>query len=160
MSRFVRDSRKTRMKKLFIYYSLSGNGDLVAETLASKGYEIRKVVPQKKAPESFFFRILAGGFGAGIGRKEPLAAYDPDVTGYDQVVIGTPIWNGRVSCPVNTVLSETDLSGKELAFVLYSGSGEAPKTLERINDRYPGATVIHLKEPKTRREELEKLKDL
>lgn len=148
------------MKKLFIYYSLSGNGDLVAETLASKGYEIRKVTPQKTPPKSFFFRILAGGFGAGIGRKEPLADYDSDVAGYDKIVVGTPIWNGRISCPVNTVLSETGLNGKELAFVLYSGSGEAPKTVELINGRYPDAKVIHLKEPKTRREELEKLNNL
>lgn len=31
------------MKKLFIYYSLTGNGDEVAKTLKEKGYEIRKV---------------------------------------------------------------------------------------------------------------------
>ena len=70
---------------------------------------------------------------------------------------GTPVWNGRVSCPVNTVLAETDLSGKDPVFVLYSGSGEAPKTEERIAKEYPNASIIHLKEPKSRREELDKL---
>ena len=72
-------------------------------------------------------------------------------------MIGTPIWNGRFSCPINTVLAETDLKGKELAFVLYSGSGEAPKTLKLILERYPNAAVIQLKEPKSRRDELAKL---
>ncbi len=145
------------MKKLFIYYSQSGNGDLVAETLAAKGYDILKFQTRKKPPKAFFLQILAGGFGAGIGRKEPLTGYDPDVSGYDRVVVGTPVWNGRVSCPVNTVLAETDLSGKDPVFVLYSGSGEAPKIEERIAKEYPNASIIHLKEPKSRLEELDKL---
>ena len=36
------------MKKLFIYYSLSGNGDLVAERLSKLGYDPRKVKTKKK----------------------------------------------------------------------------------------------------------------
>ena len=145
------------MKKLFIYYSLSGNGELIAEALAAKGYEIRKAVPVKMPPKAFFFQILTGGFGAAIGRKEPLAGFDPDVSEYEKVVIGSPIWNGRISCPINTVLAETNLNGKDLTFVLYSGSGEAPKTSELISGRFPDAKVIHLKEPKKNRQELEKL---
>ena len=31
------------MKKLFIYFSLSGNGEVVAKLLQAKGYEIRRV---------------------------------------------------------------------------------------------------------------------
>lgn len=148
------------MKKLFIYYSQSGNGDLIAEILAAKGYDIRKVLPLKKPPKAFFLQILAGGFGALIGRKEPLSSFDPDVSGYDRIVVGTPVWNGRISCPVNTVLAKTSLSGKNPVFLLYSGSGEAPKAAERILREYPDASVIHLKQPKTNREELEKLNDL
>ena len=49
------------MKKLFIYYSLSGNGDMVAKRLSELGYDLRKVETAKKMPESFFLRILAGG---------------------------------------------------------------------------------------------------
>ena len=30
------------MKKTFIYYSLTGNGDVIADNLKKKGYEIRK----------------------------------------------------------------------------------------------------------------------
>ncbi len=47
------------MNKLFIYYSLSGNGDCIAEQLKNKGFAIRSVAPQKKMPKSFFLQILA-----------------------------------------------------------------------------------------------------
>ena len=148
------------MKRLFIYYSQTGNGDLVADTLKEQGFELRRVVPKKKPPKSFLLQILSGGFAAGIGRKEPLADYDPDISGYDEVVIGSPVWNARLSCPINTVLSETDFGGKKPTFVLYSGSGEAPKAVKKLGERFPDARIIQLQEPKKYGEELNKLRDL
>lgn len=148
------------MSRLFIYYSQSGNGDLVAETLKAQGFEIRKVIPKKKPPKSFFLQIMSGGFGAGIGRKEPLEAFDADVNGFDEVVIGSPVWNARLSCPINTVLDRTDLKGKKLSFILCSGSGTASKAVKKLSERFPDARVIHLKEPKKYPDELKKLNAL
>ena len=145
------------MKRLFIYYSQSGNGDLVAETLEKQGFTLRKVTPKKRPPKAFFFQIMAGGFGAGVGRKEPLQSYDTDVTDFDEVWIGSPVWNARLSCPINTVLSDIDLSGKQPTFLLYSGSGAAPKAEKKLLERFPGVRIVHLKEPKTHPEELKKL---
>ena len=76
---------------------------------------------------------------------------------YDEIVIGSPIWNSKFSCPINTVLNVTDLSNKKISFILYSGSGEAPKALDKINDNYKNAKVVILKEPKKHNEELKKL---
>lgn len=148
------------MQKLFIYYSMSGNGDTVAETLREKGYEIRRVEPKKQPPKKFFLQILSGGFNAGRKYREPLKDYHADVSGYDAVVIGSPVWNGRLSCPINTVLAETALKDKNVMFVLYSGSGEAPKAEKQIRALLPDAKILHLKEPKKNPELLGRLKDL
>ncbi len=145
------------MQKLFIYYTLSGNGDVVADKLKERGYEIRKVVPKKAPPKKFFLQILTGGFNAGRKYREPLKDYDADVSAFDEIVIGSPVWNGRLSCPINTVLAETDLAGRKVTFVLYSGSGEAPKAEKQIRAILPDAEVLHLQEPKKHPETLEKL---
>lgn len=145
------------MSKLFIYYSLSGNGDAVAENLKEKGFDVRKVESAKQPPKKFFFQILQCGFNAGRKYCEPLKDYDADVSAYDTVVIGSPVWNGRLSCPINTVLKETDLSGKKVAFILYSGSGEAQKAEQQIRAVVPDAEIIHLKEPKKNPESLGRL---
>ena len=145
------------MQRLFIYYSQSGNGDLVAETLKNQGFTIRKVIPKKKPPKAFFFQILAGGFGAGIGRREPLQPYCTDVRDFDEVVIGSPVWNGRLSCPINTVLEQIDCKDKKPAFVLYSGSGEAPKAEQKLKSMFGDIRILHLKEPKKNPDELKKL---
>jgi len=147
-------------KTLFVYYSFSGNGDLIAEAFREKGAEVRKVTPKRNLPKSFFWSVMTGGFLATIGHKSPLKGFDSDLSGYDKIVIGSPIWNGRLSCPINTVLSDCDLAGKDIAFVLYAGGGEAPGAAERLRQAYPNATVTVLKDPKKYPEELEKLKDI
>ena len=148
------------MKKLFIYYSFTGNGDEVAKRLEEKGYEIRKVEEDYKMPKSFFMQMMSGGFRAGMGVKGKLKEYNNDVSNYDEVVIGSPIWNGRFPPATNGILAVTDLSNKVVKFVLYSGSGEGPKALKKINKLFENATVIFLQEPKKHIEEFEKLKDL
>ena len=102
------------MSKLFIYYSFTGNGDLVASNLEHKGYEVRKVIEKKKMPKSFFWSIMTGGFRAGFNLKGKLINYNPDVSNYDEIVIGSPIWNGRFPPAINSVLKETDLSNKKI----------------------------------------------
>ena len=146
------------MKKIFIYYSFSGNCDEVALILKEQGYEIRKVIEKHKMPKSKFFSILGGGFRAGMNIKGKLIDYNNDVSEYDEVVIGSPIWNGRLTPAINSVLEQTDLDNKKLTFILYSGSGEGVKALKKINKLYKDAKVIFLKEPKKYKEELDKLK--
>ena len=145
------------MAKLFIYYSLTGSGDVVAKAFEEKGYEIRKVSEKKKMPKSFFFMILAGGFRASVGSKAKLVNYDKDVSKFDEIVIGSPIWNARPTPVLNSVLKETDFSGKKLSFVFYSGSGEGKKAKAKIEKLFPSSEIVFLKEPKKYPKELEKL---
>ena len=145
------------MEKLFIYYSYTGNGEIVANKLSEKGICVRKVVPKKSLPKSFFWGVLTGGFLAGVKHKTKLLDFDNDVSKYDQIIIGSPIWNGRFSSPINSVLKDTDLNNKDLVFVFYSGSGTANKAVKRITKEYPNAKYIILKEPKKYPEELDKL---
>ena len=142
------------MPKLFIYYSLSGNGDVVADYLKSKGFEIRKVNASYKLSKVFFFAMMKGGFDAGRNKKAKLIDYDPDLSAYEEVVIGSPIWNGRLTPPINTVLDKTDLGGKKLTFILYSGSGYGKQATEKLNGLYPSAKVINIKQPKDDKNEL------
>ena len=145
------------MKKLFIYYSLSGNGDVVADYLKNKKYDIRKVIMKDKLPKNYIGQILIGGFLAGINHKAKLDDFNKDISDYDEIIIGSPIWNGKLSCPINTVLDKINLDNKKLSFILYCGSGEASKTEKRLKDKYGDIDIIILKEPKSNTVELKKV---
>ena len=145
------------MKKLFLYYSLSGNGDVVANLFKEKGYEIRKVETVKGLPKNFFFAMMSGGFQAGIKKKAKLKEFDQDLTPYDEIVIGSPIWNARITPAINTILASLNFSDKLVSFVFYSGSGTGKHAEKRIHKEFPNAKVTFLKQPKDYPEELNKL---
>lgn len=148
---------KIKMKKLFIYYSLSGNGDFVANLFKENGYDIRKVETVKGLPKVFFFAMLSGGFQAGMKKKAKLKEFDQDISKYDEVVIGSPIWNARIAPAVNTLLATLDFSNKEVSFVFCSGSGAGKNAEKRIKKEFPNANITFLKQPKDHPEELKKL---
>ena len=147
------------MKKLFLFCSFTGSGDLVSKEFEKAGFELRKAIEKKKFPKSFFWSIMSGGFRASIGAKGKLVNYDKDVSSFDKIVIGSPIWNGRFPPVMNAVLKETNFEGKELTFVFYSGSGDGKKAEERVKKEFPSAKILFLKEPKKYNEELKKLKE-
>ena len=136
------------MKKVFVYYSYSGNGDLVAKYYKEKGYDIEKIVPQKPLPKNKFLAILIGGYKASVGYKEKLQKMSVDLNEYDEIVIGSPIWNSRLSSPVNTLLEEEKLNANNITFILYSGGGKPNKATDLLKEKYPQAKIINLTEPK------------
>ena len=143
------------MKKLFIYYSLTNNGDAVAKVLKEKGYEIRKVVTKHKYPKNKFLMIMEGGYKATFNKKDKLLDFDNNIKNYDKVVIGSPIWSDRLSAPINRVLDLVDLNDKEVEFILYSASGKAEHAKELIKKKY-GINAFIIKEPKSNKKELDK----
>ena len=148
------------MHKLFLYSSFTGNGDFVSKEFEKSGFELRKAVEKKKFPKSFFWSVMSGGFRAGLGLKGKLVNYNKDVSSFDKIVIGSPIWNGRFPPVMNAVLKETNFEGKELTFVFYSGSGEGKKAEARVKKEFPSAKIIFLKDPKKHSEEVLKLKEI
>ena len=146
------------MKKLFLYYSHTGNGEVVANKFKENGYELRRVYEKKKMPKSFFMQMMVGGFRAGANKVGKLIDYNADVSEFDEIVIGSPIWNGRFPPASNAILKHTDLSNKKVTFVLYSGSGKGKRAKKKIEKLFPGSEIVFLQEPKKNQEQLDKLK--
>ena len=147
------------MRKIFIYYSFTGNGDCVASYLKRVGFNDYKIVTYESLPKSRFLSIIVGGFKAMINYKDKIGAFDIDLNKYDKIIIGSPIWNSRLSSPINSLLDKIELSGKDVTFILYSGSGKNNKATELLKSKY-SSEVINLKEPKSNNDELIKLDNL
>ena len=144
------------MKKIFIYYSMYGNGDLVSDIYKEKGYDIRKVISKVNYPKKMFPLMMIGGFKALFKIKDKLVDFDNNIDNYDEIVIGSPIWFDRVSAPINSVLKVLNLTNKKVSFILWSSSGNATKAVERISKEY-NTNITILKEPKKNKDELKKI---
>ena len=114
------------MRKFFIYYSLTGNGKFLASLLEQKGY-IPVQIEMKKEPKKVgFFTILKYGGRAGFNKKEKLKDYFHDFEEGDEFIIGSPIWNDRLSTPITTVLKQQQFDKEKTQFILYP-AGEGTK---------------------------------
>ncbi len=147
------------MKKIFIYYSFTGNGDIVSSYLKRIGFDTYKIITYEELPKNRFLSILVGGYKAMINYKDKIDRVDIDLNKYGKIIIGSPIWNSKLSSPINSLLDKIDLTSKNVTFVLYSGSGKENKATELLKRKY-NAEVINLKEPKSNNDELIKLDNL
>jgi len=69
--------------------------------------------------------------------RDPL----PDVSDYDVVFVGAPVWWGEYPMVVRTFLDGVDLNGKTvIPFTTHEGSGLG-NTAQQLETQYPNATV-------------------
>ena len=120
------------MKKYFIYYSYTGNGDYLASLLEKEGYETIKVQPIKDFGKLTFFKMLSLGGDAMFQKKRPIKELGVTLESDDVVIIGSPIWNDRLSTPINMVLSQLALNKETTKFVLYPAGASTKKSLKQI----------------------------
>ena len=141
------------MKKYFIYYSYTGNGDFVADTLKRSDLSIIKIEPKKHMKKINFFRILRYGGEAMFKKKMPIQSLDLILDKDDIVIIGSPIWNDRLSTPILTLLDKFEFDKKTTKFIFYAGGGEANHAEKQIAKMGFEQKAVVLKEPKKYMEE-------
>ena len=115
------------MKTLIVYYSLEGNTDYAANRIADKtGCDLLRLQPKKAYKDKGLMKMVHGGRSAIAGEAPELQAYDVDLSDYEMVVFGFPVWAGRFTPPIRTFVQENEegLKGKsKAAFACQSGSG-------------------------------------
>ena len=72
--------------------------------------------------------------------RPALKATDKDLTAYDVVFIGYPIWWGEAPRVVNSFVEAHDLKGKRLVPFATSGGSGVGESVEALRKAYPGLT--------------------
>ncbi len=126
------------MKRIIIYYSLSGNTEeavkLIAELL---GIETLKIDTVKEMPKSFAAQLLVGGGQVAFYKIPKLKPIYKDLSIYDEIFIGTPIWNSKGVPAINALLKDETISKKVTGLIITSGGGEIDKCVKALIDRIP-----------------------
>lgn len=139
------------MKTIVIYYSLEGSTDLAARSIADlTDADLIRLIPEKALPAGNFQKYFWGGKSAVFSEKPKLTNEKIDLSKYDTVVIGTPVWAGTFAPPILTFLTEQPFFGKNVyLFASHSGGGAA-KCFAKLTGRLGANTVkgtVELLEP-------------
>lgn len=131
---------------LVIYFSCTGNTEAVAETIAGVAgadiYEIVPQVPYTDADLDYRTDNCRANLEMNDAAARPaIAGTLPDLSGYDTVYLGFPIWWGTIPKIINTYLDTADLSGKTVMPFCTSGGSGISAAVSAIKSEEPGADV-------------------
>lgn len=119
-----------------------GNTQVVARTIRDLvGCDTYRIVEQDTYPRDYDATVARNVEEQETDARPAIAGAIPDVSGYDGIILGSPVWNVRPPRIVHTFLDSVDLSGKTLhPFTTHamSGLGRAP---EEYADACPGTRV-------------------
>jgi flavodoxin len=93
------------VKTLVVYYSRTGTTKKVAEFISSKlNCDLEEIVDVKSRKGVVGW--LRSGMEATTNKNASINESKYDLASYDLVIVGTPIWNGRISSPMRTYLNQ------------------------------------------------------
>lgn len=130
------------MGSMLIYYSRSGNtknlADKIAHELNCK--EIR-IMPEKEYG-NYVSACIRATKERYISNKPVFINDIPDLSGYDVVLVGYPIWMSKPPTIVSEFMSKCDLDGKVVIPFSTSGGTHISKTLPTLDSVCKGARII------------------
>ncbi|MDR2777698.1 MAG: hypothetical protein LBB24_02940 [Rickettsiales bacterium] len=100
------------IRALVVYYSLSGNTRVVAESIGRKiNADLYEIRTQRKY--NFVSALLSK-----LQKHEQIdlnISDLPNLSSYDVIFIGSPVWAGSIPTPLLSFLRTVDLDGKKIA---------------------------------------------
>ena len=133
-------------KKLVAYFSAGGRTAKVAEKLAEELgadiYEIKPEVKYTKADLNWMNKKSRSSVEMNDKSIRPaIITGDVDISGYDTVCLGFPIWWYVAPTLINTFLEAYDFGGKKIVLFATSGGSGFGNTVAELQPSAPGAEI-------------------
>ena len=134
-------------KKLVAFFSASGNTAALAKKLSEKAgadlYEISPAVPYTSADLNWQNKQSRSSLEMNDHSSRPeLADKNADISAYDTVYIGFPVWWYIAPTIINTFLESYDFSGKKIILFATSGGSGFGKAADNLRSSAPGTEIV------------------
>ena len=137
------------MKALVVYYSLTGKTKLVAQAIAEALDAMLLEVKETKPRKPGLLTYATGGYEAMRNRGSEIDSIDVDVTQYETIFIGSPVWASRPAPAINSFVYRTNFEGRSIVPFFTMGGRNSGKALanvtakiERSQGRVAGSFTI------------------
>lgn len=134
-------------KKLVAYFSASGTTKKIAEMIASEAeadlYEIVPKQPYSKADLNWMDKKSRSSVEMNDKKYRPeITDTDAKIEGYDEVILGFPIWWYVAPTIINTFLESYDFSGKKIILFATSGGSGFGNTASELQLSATNAVIV------------------
>lgn len=130
-------------KTLVLYYSQTSNTKAVAEEIATRlGADMEEIVAVNPYDPDFQATIARCMQEREQGVTPEIEPVKADLSKYDVIFLGYPVWFGTYAPPVATFLAQADLGGKRVVPFCTFGSGGLESSVKDLAEQEPGAEVM------------------
>ena len=134
-------------KRLVAYFSASGvtrkTAELVAEAAGADLYEITPKVPYTKADLNWMDKNARSTVEMKDRKSRPaLGGKELDLSTYDEILLGFPIWWYVAPTIINSFLEKHDFSGKRIILFATSGGSGFGNTAHELQSSAPKAEIV------------------
>lgn len=138
-----RPHSKRVAKALVIYYSQTSNTEAVATKIATLCHaDIVEIEPVKPYDGDFNATIERCRKDQQDNKLPEIKPLNVDVSKYDVIFLGYPVWFGTFAPPMEAFLNQVDLSGKKVVPFCTFGSGGLESSVEMLAAKQPGAEIL------------------
>ena len=134
------------MSKLVAYFSASGKTASLAQKLADEAgadiFEIRPAVPYTSEDLNWMNKQSRSSVEMSDKSSRPaIADTSVDISKYDSIYIGFPVWWYIAPTIINTFLESADFSGKKIILFATSGGSGFGKAVDNLKVSAPNAQI-------------------
>ena len=133
-------------KKLVAYFSASGTTKKVAEMIAegtkADVFEIEPKIPYTKADLNWMDKKSRSSVEMSDKKYRPeMKGKELDISSYDEILLGFPIWWYVAPTIINTFLESYDFGGKRIVLFATSGGSGFGNTVKELQVSAPEAVI-------------------
>ena len=134
-------------KKLVAYFSASGVTKKVAEMISEVSeYELYEIKP-KQAYTNADLNWMDKNSRSSVEMKDKkfrpeIITKDIEMSDYDEIILGFPIWWYVAPAIINTFLEVYDFSGKKITLFATSGGSGFGNTVSELKPSAPNADIV------------------
>lgn len=134
-------------KKLVAYFSASGVTKKVAEMISEVSeYELYEIKPKQaytKADLNWMDKNSRSSVEMKDKKFRPeIITKDIEMSDYDEIILGFPIWWYVAPTIINTFLEAYDFSGKKIILFATSGGSGFGNTVSELKPSAPNADIV------------------
>jgi flavodoxin len=130
-------------KTLILYYSLTGNTRAGCEVLqAELGADMIEIKDLRKRDGKWgFFKTAIGSL---VGKHTRIEPERIDITKYHNIILGSPIWTGRLSMAIRTLIDRNRFDWRKVIIYTTTNALEKEKYKEKSRNlvRKAGGDVV------------------
>ena len=120
-------------KTLILYHSLTGNTkaccEVIQQVLGADIIETKDLVD--RSGRWGFFKAAIGSLSGMHTKIEPR---NPDFSPYSNIIIGSPIWTGKLSMAIRTLIDNNQFDDKKVVIFTTTNAYEKEKYKEKSKD--------------------------